>query len=67
MRIKKLVAGMLAGAMLASSAVAVHATPSSPFGNYGISIASNGASATAFTQRCSCSPVNNYLAAWIQV
>lgn len=49
MRIKKLVAGMLAGAMLASSAVAVHATPSSPFGNYGISIASNGASATAFT------------------
>ena len=67
MRIKKLVAGMLAGAMLSSSAVAVHATPSSPFGNYGISIASNGASATAFTQRCSCSPVNNYLAAWIQV
>jgi hypothetical protein len=65
MKVKRIAATTLAGLMLLAGSA--HATPNSPFGNYGVSIASNGASATAFTQKCSCSPVNNYLAAWIQV
>ena len=64
---KKFIPIFIGVALMVFSSITVFATAGNPFGGYGVYIAADGSSATAFTNRCSCLPVNNYLAAWIRV
>lgn len=70
MKAKRMLALLLAALLLVSLfAVAAFATPSKPYGTYGVSV-SNGLfkdTATASISRCTCMPVDNYLKAGIQV
>lgn len=71
MKIKKIIAIVACvGASIATMSVCASATTAKPYSTYKTSISSGWGSkktATAYITKCSCNPVNNWLAACIKV
>lgn len=65
--VQKMMCAFLFVATLSTCGLVAFASADVPYGDKGASIALFGTSATAWIKKCSCNPVNNYLAAWIRI